>query len=212
METIVFYSLAIPVLGLALIVVTTRNMLRAVVALFLALTGTGCMYFLMRAPVIAALQLMVYAGGIAVLLAFAVMLIRRLTGEHVRHTTGLRWPAMTVAAAFAVLVLAILLGQVDVLDHSVATAEPSAALEFATRLVDTRAPTEIDPKEDFSPLMVREYLLPFEIASVLLLVAIVGAVLIGHPPGLRHPDEGEATGPPSEAAPEEGGGEHHGDE
>jgi len=196
LETAVFYILAASVLGLALVVVTTGRILRAVVSLFLALVGVSGLFFLMRSPVLAALQLMVYAGGIAVLLAFAIMLVRSITGENVRHTTNFGLPAFGVAAAFFALVGILWASQAGI----AASAQPDhAAANLAQRVYATEAPEEMDPKEHFSVLMLREYLLPFEIASVLMLVAMVGAVLIAHPLGHKHQhDAADAAPPPGE--------------
>lgn len=196
-ETLVFYGLAVPIVMLALVVVTTPHILRAVVALFLALVGVAGLFFLLRCPMLGALQLMVYAGGIAVLFAFAVMMVRRITGEFVRQTTRMTWPAALVACAIPLLFLALWQGQLAVLDETAELPDP-IALSAATRFVATEAPAEIDPKEDLSPAMLREYVIPFEIASVLMLVAMVGAVLIGMPARPRtRPGTGAATEPES---------------
>lgn len=190
MESLVFYCLAATILGLALVVVTTTRILRAVVALFLALAGVAGLFFLLRAPILGAMQLMVYAGGIAVLFAFAVMLVRSITGEHVRHTTGYAGPGALVAAGFVLLLAVIWAAQLGLgLEDTAASGKPGLSADLAQRVVDTKSPPEIDPKEDFSPLILRDYLMPFEIASVLLLVAMVGAVLIAHPLGRTHHDE-----------------------
>jgi NADH-quinone oxidoreductase subunit J len=193
-ETLVFYGLAVPIVMLALVVVTTPHILRAVVALFLALVGVGGLFFLLRCPMLGALQLMVYAGGIAVLFAFAVMMVRRVTGEFVRQTTRMAWPAALLACAIPVLFLALWQGQLAVLDETTGRPDP-IALDAATRFVATRSPEEVDPKEGLSPAMLRDYVIPFEIASVLMLVAMVGAVLIGMPARPRAGTAAEA-GPP----------------
>ncbi len=189
MESVVFYSLAATILCLALVVVTTTRILRGVVALFLALAGVSGLFFLLRAPILGAMQLMVYAGGIAVLFAFAVMLVRSVTGAFVRHSTGYAAPGAMLAAAFVLLVAVIWAAQIGWgLDESAQAPSPLAT-DLAARVIDTPTPPEVDPKEGFSPLLLREYLIPFELASVLLLVAMVGAVLIAHPLGRSHPGE-----------------------
>jgi NADH-quinone oxidoreductase subunit J len=196
LESLVFYCLAATILGLALVVVTTTRILRAVVSLFLALAGVSGLFFLLRAPILGAMQLMVYAGGIAVLFAFAVMLVRSITGAHVRHTTGYAGPGALVAAGFVLLLATIWAAQLGLglEDNAAASGKPGLAADLAQRVVDTKSPPEIDPKEDFSPLILRDYLMPFEIASVLLLVAMVGAVLIAHPLGRTHHEEaGDVT-------------------
>jgi NADH-quinone oxidoreductase subunit J len=211
LETIVFYCFAVPVLMLALVVVTTKQILRAVVALFLALVGVAGLFFLLRAPVLAALQLMVYAGGIVVLFAFAVMLVRRVTGEYVRQSTRFAFPAAALGIGFAVLIVALWQGQITMVGESGADPESNVGVDVATRFVGgggaIAAPPELDPKEGFSPLMLREYLLPFEIASVLMLVAMVGAILIARPS--PHETSEERAAPPEESAePVEERGEH----
>jgi NADH-quinone oxidoreductase subunit J len=185
LETIVFYCFAVPVLVLALVVVTTKHILRAVVSLFLTLVGVAGLFFLLRAPVLAALQLMVYAGGIVVLFAFAVMLVRRVTGQYVRQSTRFAVPAATLGVGFVLLIAGLWQGQSSIAYESGASPESNVGVDVATRFAgrgaSEGASPEVDPKEGFSPLILRDYLLPFEIASVLMLVAMVGAILIARP-------------------------------
>lgn len=221
METVVFFVLAAAILGLALVVVTTTRVLRAVVSLFLALAGVSGLYFLMRAPILGALQLMVYAGGIAVLFAFAVMLVRSVSGSHVRHESGHVWPGALVAAGFVLLLVLVWAAQLGAQSDPESGEASPLAHDLATRVTATGEPPELDPKEDFSPLMIREYLIPFELASVLLLVAMVGAVLIAHPvSGPRRSEGGTSEGTdavvepslvPADETPatKEGGGHEH---
>ena len=189
METLVFFGLAVPILVLAVVVVTTPHILRAVVSLFLALVGVAGLFFLMRAPILGVMQLMIYAGGVVVLFAFAVMLVRRVTGEFVRQQTGLAGPALVVGLLFFVVLMGIGSGYLAGLEDEEAAAGSvhPVSRDLAERLVLTDVPEEIDPVEDFSPVMVRDYVIPFEIASILLLVAMIGAVLIGHPLEQKHP-------------------------
>ncbi|MBD3175271.1 MAG: hypothetical protein GF320_08820 [Armatimonadia bacterium] len=189
METLVFFCLAVPVLILAAVVVTTPHILRAVVSLFLALIGIGGLFFLMRAPILGVMQLMIYAGGVVVLFAFAVMLVRRVTGEFVRQKTSLVGPALVVALLFFAVLMGIGSGYLAGLEEegTLGGFMHPTDLDLAERVVITDVPEEIDPVDEFSPAMLRDYLLPFEIASVLLLVAMVGAVLIAHPLKQKHP-------------------------
>lgn len=189
METVVFIVLAVPTLILAVVVVTTPHILRAVVSLFLALVGVAGLFFLMRAPILGVMQLMIYAGGIVVLFAFAVMLVRRVTGEFVRQSTSLAGPALVLGLLFFVVLMGIGSGYLAGLSDEAeaqGTVHP-LSLDLAERLVLTGVPEEIDPAEEFAPVMLRDYLIPFEIASVLLLVAMVGAVFIAHPLEQKHP-------------------------
>lgn len=189
METAVFFCLAVPVLLLAVVVVTTPHILRAVVCLFLALIGIGGLFFLMRAPILGVMQFMIYAGGIVVLFAFAVMLVRKATGEFVRQRTAMAGPGLVVGLLFFVILMGIGSGYLAGLEEEVAAegAVHPVSLDLAERLVLTRVPEEIDPVEDFAPAMLRDYVVPFEIASVLLLIAMVGAIFIGHPLEQKHP-------------------------
>ena len=142
------------VLAAAVVVVSTRDLVRAVLALGAALAGTAILYALLDAPYLVAIQLLLYVGGVITVLVFSVLLTRRPTDEAVRIDRGRTWPAVIAALAFAVPVGAAIL-----------RAElPAAGAPETTASVGMR--------------FVTEHVLAFETLSAVLLVAMVGAIVL----------------------------------
>jgi NADH-quinone oxidoreductase subunit J len=151
----------------ACLVVLSRNLVHSALWLILALAGIAVLFVLLNAGFLAVVQVAVYIDAIAILIIIVVMLTRhvmRATDSQVNR----RW---FFAALVAVLILAGLLAMVQLL--------PSAGLEAAS------VPTESEAfLEDIgrSLVDVNRYILPFEVASVLLLAALIGALVIARPP------------------------------
>ncbi|MHB1127377.1 MAG: NADH-quinone oxidoreductase subunit J family protein [Bacillota bacterium] len=151
-----FWVLAIITVGSALLVATQRNLSRAAVLLVFFFLGTAGLYFLLQAEFLALVQVMVYAGAVAVLFAFVVMLTPGMPGTGLKQTLN-RGVGLIVATLF-VLMMLLAFGDLP----------GSGILPEATR-----GPTLAKLGE----FLLRDYLLPFELVSVILLVALVGAVV-----------------------------------
>ena len=158
-DVVIWAIMAIFILGGGLGVVTSRNLIHGAMYLILALFGMAGMFILLEAPFLAAVQILVYVGAISVLITITVMVTRRVMGatENVNH----QWP---VAAVVAVLVFGML-GFVIVSQFG--ATQPSGAVpadyinQMGMALVDHQG-----------------YLLPFEVASVLLLAAMIGSIVV----------------------------------
>jgi NADH-quinone oxidoreductase subunit J len=123
------------------------------------------MYLLMEAEFIAIVQVLIYVGAISILILFAIMLTRHVTGEGVRQLYQRWWIALVVAAAlFGLLIVP------TVFNYGWNTVPPATAGQ----------PSEIASSVQIGAAFMRQYLLPFEIASVLLLVALIGAIVIAY--------------------------------
>ena len=149
---------AVALIG-ALGVVLSRNLFHAAIFLVLSFVGVAGFYVLLEAEFLAMIQILVYVGAISILIIFAIMLSRRLMSPDFRASNEQwLWALVAAVALFAILVIVLI--QVD---WPVAQAEvPSGTLvELGKALVDPG-----------------QYLLVFEVASVLLLVALVGAVIV----------------------------------
>lgn len=158
---IIFLITAAATLGAALMVVTTRNMVSAALWLVLTLFGVAVFYVLLGAGFLAVAQVVIYIGAIAILVIFAVMLTRRLTSENVPFINSNWWVAILIAA--------LLFGGLSWMFSSwdgFSTQAPPLALE--NPLVDLGAAL-VDPQG---------FVLPFELASVLLLAALIGSIMI----------------------------------
>ncbi|MEW6364600.1 MAG: NADH-quinone oxidoreductase subunit J [Acidobacteriota bacterium] len=158
MEAYAFYPLALLTIVAALVVVSRKNPVHSVLALVICFIGVAAIYIVLHAEFLAAVQILVYAGGIVVLYLFVVMLVSLRQGETAK-TARHRLPAIILAVMlFAELIVVFV------------RATPSAAQPSP---VMTGSATQA-----LGRVLLVEYLLPFEIASLLLLVAMIGAIVL----------------------------------
>lgn len=161
MEKIVFYILALAIVLFSVLTVTSRNILRAAIYLLFVLMATAGLYFMLNYNFLAAVQLTVYSGGVVVLIVFAVLLTVKI--DHKLPKVG------TLKAIVSVILVAIGAG---VVMWSVS--------EFAF-VSSTNQAAAYDVKAIGNSLLSYGnygYVLPFEVISVLLLAAMVGAIMI----------------------------------
>jgi NADH-quinone oxidoreductase subunit J len=166
-EAIAFYTLAAFVLGFGVLVITARNTVHSVLFLVANFLCVAVMYVALSAEFLAVIQVLVYAGGIVVLYLFVVMLVN-LKAMPEAHLDPRRRSRLGFIIASAILV------------------EVSAILVYSARRADAVAapagPMESVPvsgnTEVVGWLLYTDYLVPFEVASVLLLVAMIGAILL----------------------------------
>jgi NADH-quinone oxidoreductase subunit J len=160
---VIFFVLSAFTLAAGVMVVTVKNIIHAALWLIASFFSVAALYLLMEAEFLAIVQVLVYVGAISILVLFAIMLTRHVTGEGVRQLYQRWWIALIVAAAlFGVLIVP------TVLNYEWSTVPPAAAGQA----------TPISSSVEIGTAFMREYLLPFEIASILLLVALVGAIVI----------------------------------
>lgn len=164
--TIIFYLLALLTLACAVIAVTTRQIFRAAIALLFSLIGIAGIYFWMDYQFIAAVQTVVYAGGIVVLIIFSVFLTQQ-AGEQ-QPAPGLRRSLFSLIAVFCGFTLVI----VQLFRR---TSFPEAA---TTNGGVTSVPTVNDIGTRMLSVRSGGYALPFELVSILLLAALVGCIVI----------------------------------
>jgi len=162
-ETILFYALAALLLLSAGLVVTVRNIFHAALYLALALFAVAALYVMLGAYFLAAIQVLIYIGAVVVLAIFVINLTRTVTGAPVTLTR--RWviPAALVSALTASLIVVALLksaGPAGVpADVSANLAGQDTAAVLGRRLLG-------------------DFVLPFELVSVLLLSALIAAIVI----------------------------------
>jgi NADH:ubiquinone oxidoreductase subunit 6 (subunit J) len=104
-ETIAFWSLAVVLVGSALAVVLSKNLFHSVLWLALALTGTAGVFLLLEAEFLAAVQLLLYAGGVVTIVVFAIVVTERLVGERITQTNRRITAGAVVALAFVAFVV-----------------------------------------------------------------------------------------------------------
>jgi len=147
-------------------VVLTRNLFRAALFLLLSLFGVAGLFVLLAAPFLAAVQVLIYMGGIAILIIFAVMLTQGMV--QARKVFNEQWDlAAILSLAFLGLVV-VLLWQMQQGDGAalLTGAPPASGLENPIAALGAAL---VDPAQ---------YMLPFEVASVLLAGALIGAIYI----------------------------------
>jgi NADH-quinone oxidoreductase subunit J len=161
-EQIIFLITGVLIIGSALLVVTTRKLLHAALWLVVALFGVAILYAILQANFLAVIQVVVYIGAIAILFIFVVMLTRRELMERGRQTRVNWWIP-------AVLGLVILVGLVILILSVPDVGRTAAALPSGLDAVLALGTTLVSPDA---------YALPFEVASILLLAALIGAVYV----------------------------------
>lgn len=166
MSELLFYVLAALAIGGGLGMVTRKNPIASLLFLVLTFFSLAAIYVLLEAHFIAAIQVIVYAGAIMVLFLFVIMLLN--LGHDYR--SDLRGGAWIVAGFVTAGLIGYALSRVLVDDAQVA--ELGGALRIDAALEELNAVGAIA-----EPLF-RDYLVPFELTSILLLVAIIGAVLL----------------------------------
>lgn len=156
-EVAIFYVLAALTVGSAAVVVFARSLIYNAFALLFAFLGVAGLYMLLGADFLAATQLLVYVGGILVLLLFGVMLTHKIYDLDLRSEVTQFVPGVIVALGVFVIL------SLTALRTEWATGKGRAPAVTTTEIGD---------------LFMGRYLLPFEAASVLLLVALMGAAMI----------------------------------
>lgn len=155
-DTVIFYLLALIIVGGCVRVVSTRNLLHSVLAAFIVLVATAALYFLLNAEFLGVVQVLVYAGAVTILVLFVVM----LTTAGPKYQIAFEGKTNPLMIIFTALFFGLLMFIILQVEWPIAT----AALKEVTSSLAFR--------------IFWEYLLPFEVASILLLAALVGAIVL----------------------------------
>jgi NADH-quinone oxidoreductase subunit J len=161
-EAITFYTLAALILVFGILVVTVKNTIYSILFLIVDFLAVAMLYAAMNSLLLAAIQVLVYAGGIVVLYLFVVILVnlKRPPEQHVdpnRHS------------ALGGIMAAAVLGELFVIAvYSAMRPAPAQAAQAAP----------VGSVETVAMTLFTQYLIPFEVASMLLLVAMVGAIIL----------------------------------
>jgi NADH-quinone oxidoreductase subunit J len=165
-QAIAFYFISAFILGFAVLVISTKDTVHSVLFLVVDFLFVAALYVLLGAPFLAAIQILVYAGGIVVLYLFVVMLVN-LKRPPEAHSDPHRQTRVGFAMAAAVI-----FELVAVALYSMGKPVLPLASE-ATAAIPVSGNTE-----QVGWLLYTSYLIPFEIASMLLLVAMIGAIVL----------------------------------
>jgi NADH-quinone oxidoreductase subunit J len=175
---IAFWLIAISAVIGAMGVVQFRDLFRAAMSLVVCLIAVAGLFVLLRAEFLAAVQIIVYVGAISVLLVFAIMITRDVAQGS--PSNKLRLPAALIAALFlAATAFVVLNTDWNNLDEAIAAdAEIGGSETLAAETVDQIKDIYSNTVPWVAGLLLRDFVLAFEAASVLLLAAIVGALAL----------------------------------
>jgi NADH-quinone oxidoreductase subunit J len=160
-STIIFYILAATIIGGGLMAVTSLKIFRSAVFLLFSLIGIAGLYFFMDYEFIGAVQIVVYVGGIVVLIIFSIFLTQG-SGEDMKRPHLLRAVFSALAAVFGCVLTMFYISQYTFTSSGKPALEPSAGNIGAQMLSTTGY----------------GYILPFELVSILLLAAMIGCIVI----------------------------------
>ena len=157
LSTVIFYVIAGVTVISAAMVAFSRNIIYSAFSLLGAFAGVAGIYVLLGADFVAAVQMLLYVGGILVVILFAVMLTHRITEVQITNRAVGGIPALVVTAIFILLLVQ------TIRETSWVKAREIVYAPTTARIGD---------------LFLQSYLLPFELASVVLLAALIGAVVL----------------------------------
>lgn len=164
-DTILFYVFALLVLGGAILTVTRRNAVHSAISLIVSLIGVAGLYLLQKAEFLFAVQIVLYVGGIMVLFLFVIMLVNLDQAAQQKQFNKHWWIALVCVAGVGAQLAYFL-------------TKGASAFRFAKPAPEIIAAPGQGNTETVAQVLFSEYLLPFEIASLLLLVAVVGSVIM----------------------------------
>ena len=160
LEVVTFWGLAVLLIGSALAVVLTKNLFHSVLYLALSLTATAGVFLALDAEFLAAVQLLLYAGGVVTIVVFAIVVTERLVGDRITQTSRHIVTGLVLAGALLLGVLRFLRG---------------------ADLPVERPVIAVDVTRAIGQVLLTEFVLPFELLAVLLLVGLLGALYFARP-------------------------------
>ena len=177
-QDIVFWFLAVAAIGGALGVVLVRDLFRSALLLVVVFISVAGFFVLMNAEFLAVVQVLIYAGAIAILIVFAIMLTRDVQRGNLPNP--LQIPAVLIAA----LLLATLVVVATATDWNLISAEQGKqaglvqACAVAPTTDEAAGGSSCPKKAGLADLLIGDFVLPFEAVSVLLLAAVIGALAL----------------------------------
>ncbi len=160
MEQVIFYIFAIIIVVMAIASVTSKKILRAVIYLLMTLLAIAALYFMLDYTFLGAVQMAVYAGGIIILFIFSVLLVHHIEGELEEPSIG-RKIGMAVLSLLGLGVTLVTIYSYDFKEVQ------------SSRIIEVE-----DIGKGLLEIGEGGYILPFELISVLLLAAMIGAIII----------------------------------
>lgn len=179
-EAVLFYVLAFSTLIMGVLVVSARLAVHSALFLIGTLVNIALLFILLRAEFVAGVQILVYVGGVMVLFLFVILLVQTRAEEEgkVKLYTGQMWPAVILTLLLAVSFF-FAMNSAQPAFRPTTTEQKPQTQDEPTETTKVGAGTTISTDtQEVGEALYKQAALPFEIASVLLLVAMVGAVLL----------------------------------
>jgi NADH-quinone oxidoreductase subunit J len=164
---VIFYSAAAVVIAATGMAITRKSSVHAVCYLVISFMATAVIFYILGAPLLAALEVIIYAGGIMVLFLFVIMTTTERLPPFSRQSPFKKWIPATVLSGISAILAGLLV-----------FADPGNRL---------RPPAVMATPQEFGRVLFQEFWFPVEIASLLLLAALIGALYLGQ----RHADHPE---------------------
>ena len=160
LEAVAFWALSLLLVASALAVVLSKNLFHSVLYLALALTGTAGIFLALEAEFLAAVQLLLYAGGVVTIVVFAIVVTERLVGDRITQTSRQLVNGCVVAGALLVAVL------IFIRSGPLPAARPGVTGDLTAAI---------------GLMLLTRYVLPFELLAVLFVAALLGAIYFARP-------------------------------
>ena len=167
-----FWIIALSAIGSSIAVVQTRDLFRAALFLAAAFLSIAGLFVMLRAEFLAVVQILIYVGAISVLIIFAVLTTRDV--EHGNPSNMLRIPAAILAILFLVVASLTMLNT----DWNLLSESDAAVVTQSSAEASGGGDGAANPIPRIAELLLQDYVLVFEVASVLLLATIVGALAL----------------------------------
>ena len=169
---VAFWIIALSAIGASIAVVQTRDLFRAALFLAAAFLSIAGLFVMLRAEFLAVVQVLIYVGAISVLIVFAVLTTRDV--EHGNPSNMLRIPAAILALLFLVVASLTMLNT----DWNLLSSSDAAVIAQSGVEASEGSGAVANPIPRIAELLLQDYVLVFEVASVLLLATIVGALAL----------------------------------
>ncbi|HKA62831.1 MAG TPA: NADH-quinone oxidoreductase subunit J [Methylomirabilota bacterium] len=160
LEPIAFWGLAVVLLASALAVVLTRNLFHSVLYLALMLTATSGLFLSLDAEFLAAVQLLLYAGGVVTIAVFAIVVTERLVGQRITQVSRQIFTGFVISGALMVALLVVFRRAPQTISRPGVTGDLTRAIGES---------------------LLTTYVLPFELLGVLFLAGLLGALYFARP-------------------------------
>lgn len=188
---VLFWIFAVVCVGGALFVITRRNLVAAVMGMVGSFVGIAAVYMMLYAPFLAVIQMLVYAGAIMVLFVFVIMILNRPEDEPVAPSGRVGQVVGGVAIVYLIAKLAMMFTHMEMPTQAAALAAPANIQLPAIQLGGTGESVGWGTLKAVGFDLFGPGLFPFEAISILLLIAVVGAIAIARP--LRSDDSTGTT-------------------